>query len=128
MSLTFAPRPKSPPTGGTEPDFTLPAADLTEQENGFELLVELPGVSRENLEITVENGLLRITGKRDTPLLGTPIIREIHPRDFSREFRLGSTIDTTAISAALDRGVLRLKLPKLPQSQLRHIPLEEMHP
>jgi len=96
---------------------------LCETTAGFELIVELPGVTRDNLTITVENGILRLNAKRTPQTLGKPIICETQASDFAREFRLGSTIDTHGITALLEQGVLRLHLPKLPESQLRHIPL-----
>lgn len=104
----------------------MPQSELMETPEGFDLLVEMPGVSRENLNVTIENGLLRLTGKRDLSTEGTPVLRELRQGDFSREFRLGSTIDVAHISAVLERGLLRLSLPKLPQSQLHHISLKEI--
>ena len=124
MSLTFAPRPHFK-SSATTPGTALPQSELSETPDGFELFVEMPGVTRENLGVTIENGLLRITGKREGTPPGTPVLRELSQGDFAREFRLGSTIDTGRISAVLEQGLLRLTLPKLPQSQLRRIPLQE---
>lgn len=131
MNLTFAAPPTLPaktqhpisPKPGADRAHTVPCSELYETANGFELIVELPGVTRENLSITIENGLLRLNAKRTAQALGKPIISETQASDFAREFRLGSTIDTHAITALLEQGVLRLRLPKLPESQLRHIPL-----
>ncbi|MEK0446903.1 MAG: hypothetical protein RLZZ399_2224 [Verrucomicrobiota bacterium] len=123
MSLTL---PSPPKTAETQSYSTpaLPLSELTETPEAFELVVELPGVSRENLDITVENGQLRLFARRAGPDPGRALVRELSQGDWAREFRLGSTVDTARISAKLDRGILRLRLPKLPQSQLRHIPLE----
>lgn len=131
MNPTFAvpahtpPKTHLPPSSKHVPDKnqSVPSSELCETATGFDLLVELPGVRRENLAITVENGLLRLSAKRDPSPEGTVLIRETPSCDFAREFHLGSNIDTLAITALLERGILKLHLPKLPQSQPRHIPL-----
>ena len=129
MSLTFdirthTPRP-SPSSALAACEHSLPASELCETSDGFELLIDLPGITQENLTITIDNGVLHLNAKRDGSLPGNPIVRESQSSDFTREFRLGSTIDTSAISALLENGLLRLRVPKLPQSKLRHIPLME---
>jgi HSP20 family protein len=73
----------------------------------------MPGVSKDGLELTVENGELVIIGRRTAAQpAGQLVYRESRRLDYRRAFELDPSIDTTKISAKLDQGVLTLHLPK----------------
>jgi HSP20 family molecular chaperone IbpA len=76
------------------------------------------------LEITVQNGSLRVEGRRRQEERGAVLVRELPTGHFAREFHLSSTIDPQRISASLDQGLLRLHLPKTPAALPRRIPLQ----
>ena len=102
--------------------FMTPVASVTEGGDVYMLNVEMPGVNKEGLEISVENNELTITGRRSLPQIeGTLIHRESRPENFRRVFELDPSIDMSKISARIDQGVLTLTLPKAEQVKPRKI-------
>ena len=69
--------------------FIAPAATVLENADGYTLEVEMPGVNKEGLEISVENNEMTILGRRSLPAVeGTLIHRESRPNDFQRPRQL----------------------------------------
>ena len=102
--------------------FVTPVASVVEDSDAYLLRVEMPGVNKEGLEISVENNELTITGRRDLAQIeGTLIHRESRTEDFRRVFELDPSIDTSKISGRIDQGVLTLTLPKAEQVKPRKI-------
>ena len=102
--------------------FIAPAATVLENTEGYTLEVEMPGVSKENLEMWVENNELTILGRRSAPSVeGTLIHRESRPENFRRSFELDPSIDAGKISAKIEQGVVTLTLPKAEQVKPRKI-------
>ena len=105
-----------------EEQFVTPAATVLENAEGYTLEVEMPGVSKENLEMWVENNELTILGRRAMPAIeGTLIHRESRSENFRRSFELDPSIDAGKISAKIDQGVVTLTLPKAEQVKPRKI-------
>lgn len=99
-----------------------PPAHVLENEQGYVLEVELPGVSRDGLEISVEQGELTVVGRRaSATTTGKAVYRESRGLDFRRVFVLDPSIDSARIAAKLDQGVLRLELPKSESMKPRQI-------
>jgi HSP20 family protein len=93
--------------------YVAPAANIREDKDGYVLEAEMPGVPKDGLELTVENGELVIVGRRTAvPTSGKPVYRESRRLDYRRAFELDPSIDTTKIAAKLEQGVLTLHLPK----------------
>jgi HSP20 family protein len=102
--------------------FIAPAATVLENADGYTLEVEMPGVSKENLEMWVENNELTILGRRSMPSVdGTLIHRESRQENFRRSFELDPSIDAEKISAKIEQGVVTLTLPKAEQVKPRKI-------
>jgi HSP20 family protein len=102
--------------------FVTPVASVVEDGDAYLLKVEMPGVNKEGLEISVENNELTITGRRDLAQIeGTLIHRESRTEDFRRVFELDPSIDTSKISARIDQGFLTLTLPKAEQVKPRKV-------
>jgi HSP20 family protein len=102
--------------------FVTPVASVVEDGDAYLLKIEMPGVNKEGLEISVENNELMITGRRDSAQIeGTLIHRESRTEDFRRVFELDPSIDTSKISARIDQGFLTLTLPKAEQVKPRKI-------
>ena len=106
----------------TPDQFIMPSATVLENKDGYTLQVEMPGVSKANLEMWVENNELTIVGRRE-PLTvgGTLIHRESRPENFRRSFEIDPTIDTGKISAKIEQGIVTLILPKAEQAKPRKI-------
>lgn len=93
----------------------MPAADVLEGEQGFEIQLALPGVVKEDLKIDFQEGQLIISGERKAPAAeeNAPKFRRVETGygSFTRSFRLPDTVDVTAIDAELNSGILRITLP-----------------
>ena len=102
--------------------FIAPAATVLENTDGYTLEVEMPGVSKENLEMWVENNELTILGRRSmSSVEGTLIHRESRSENFRRSFEIDPSIDAGKISAKIEQGVVTLTLPKAEQVKPRKI-------
>ena len=92
-----------------------PAIDMTENENESIVVAELPGVKKEDISLSVEDGWLTLKGERKSsaPSDVTKVLhREIVYQPFSRSIRLPHEVNVNEISAALDNGILKITLPK----------------
>ena len=98
---------------------TLPA-DLYEDGEAFHVVLELPGVNKENLEVTLENAVLRVTGNCKLPS-GSQGDRVV---EFSRSLAVPDGVDPTAVSAELRDGILHLRLVKQEERKPRNIQID----
>ena len=106
----------------TSEQFLAPAATVLENTDGYTLEVEMPGVTKENLEMWVENNELTILGRRSMPAVeGMLLHRESRPENFRRTFELDPSIDAEKIGAKIEQGVVSLTLPKAEQVKPRKI-------
>jgi HSP20 family protein len=99
-----------------------PVVDIIEDKNAITLFADLPGVKRDTLDIDVKEGVLTISA----PVPATPdnwqsLYQEYRPGGFTRRFSLSEVINTDAINAKLENGVLTLVLPKMEQHKPRRI-------
>ena len=102
--------------------FITPPASVREIGDGYTLEIEMPGVKKGGLEISVENNELTIIGRRSLPVVeGTPIHCESRPENFRRVFEIDPSIDADKISAKIDQGLVTLTLPKAEHVKPRKI-------
>ena len=102
--------------------FITPPASVTEVADGYMLEIEMPGVKKDGLEISVENNELTVIGRRSLPVVeGTLIHRESRPENFRRAFEIDPSIDADKISAKIDQGLVMLTLPKAEHVKPRKI-------
>ena len=102
--------------------FITPPASVTEIADGYMLEIEMPGVKKDGLEISVENNELKIIGRRTLPAMeGTLIHRESRPENFRRMFEIDPSIDADKISAKINQGLVTLTLPKAEHVKPRKI-------
>jgi HSP20 family protein len=103
-------------------EFVCPAVNIFETKEGYVLEAEMPGVNKDGVEITLENNELTIAGRRNSETVsGEPLFRERSAAHFRRVFELDPAIDTGAINAKVNQGVLTLTLPKSAQVKPRRI-------
>jgi HSP20 family protein len=101
-------------TGGSQYSF-VPKVDITENEKAFELHVVVPGMSKEDFKIDLNDNVLTVSGERK-------YTRERKENDFhsiesqygtfSRAFSLPENVDTSRIGAAYVNGILEINIPK----------------
>jgi HSP20 family protein len=99
----------------SESEFTVkPAYELKETDEAWGLVVHLPGVAKEDLEITAEEGRVLVRGRRNwqKPTEWTAVYRESADAPYELELEHDNTIEVDKIVAELKDGVLRVSLPK----------------
>ncbi len=102
--------------------FVAPPASVIEAADGYTLEVEMPGVNKDGLDISVENNELTIIGRRSLPTVeGTLLHHESRPENFRRTFELDPSIDADKICAKIDQGLMTLTLPKAEHVKPRKI-------
>jgi HSP20 family protein len=102
--------------------FVAPSASVIEAGEGYTLEVEMPGVNKDGLDISVENNELTIIGRRSLPVVeGTLIHRESRAENFRRTFELDPSIDANKIGAKVEHGLVTLTLPKAEHVKPRKI-------
>ena len=100
-----------------------PDVDIIEDESGVTLMADLPGVSKEGLDIQVDNETLTIDAKAqiDMPETMQAVYADIRAKRFQRSFSLSSELDGDKSVARLKNGVLSLWIPKREQYKPRKI-------
>jgi HSP20 family protein len=106
-----------------------PAVDVREYSDRFQLLLDVPGVESKDVEITLDNGVLTVSGNRtEEKTVGSngveqPQQQRIERRQgrFYRRFILPDTADAENVNASGRNGVLEIVIPKQPKAQPRRI-------
>jgi HSP20 family protein len=101
----------------------LPMTDIYEASDALTVVLEMPGVEKDNVEVSVEDGVLNVQGRLDLNKYQglTPLYTEYNIGHYSRSFRLSSKIDQNKIGAEMKDGVLSLTLPKIEEAKPRTI-------
>ena len=115
------------PPGGSErtrdrPVY-VPRVDIVETADALEILADMPGVTKDGVEVTLEQRVLSIRGRVDTsPPEGlAPLYLEYELGDYERAFTLSDAVDPAGIEARVQAGVLHLRLPKAGPAKLQRI-------
>jgi HSP20 family molecular chaperone IbpA len=101
----------------------VPSADIYETQDALTVILEMPGVEKNNVDVRVEDGVLSVLGKLDLSKYQglQPLYIEYNVGHYSRSFQLSSKVDQSKIAAELKDGVLSLTLPKVEQAKPRTI-------
>lgn len=91
--------------------------DIKENETNYELVMNVPGFEKEDIEISTNDGILKVKSEKEETNENKDndkyIIKERSSSSFKRCFKLPSNVDVKTISAKMDKGVLTLTLPKV---------------
>ncbi|MCU0691680.1 MAG: Hsp20/alpha crystallin family protein [Polyangiaceae bacterium] len=98
----------------------VPAVDIYENNTEILLVADMPGVDRKALEIQLDHDRLSISGTMPAPAEGL-LATEFQPCRYARAFTVAQAIDGDKVTAELDKGVLRVHLPKAAHAQPRQI-------
>jgi HSP20 family molecular chaperone IbpA len=104
----------------------MPPVDVIEDSSGITLYADLPGVSKDSLELNVESDTLTIEGavRVATPEGMDAHYAEVSVPRYRRVFTLSKELDTTKIAAELNQGVLKLRIPKAEHAQPRRVEIK----
>ena len=119
---------RSPTVVRREEEARTPAIDVSETESAYLVKAELPGVARDGLNVTINDGVLTINAERKEEKKdekdGRLIRQERYYGKFVRSLRLGSDIDEARIDARYEDGVLHLTLPKTAEIKPRTVDIK----
>ena len=103
--------------------FFVPNADIFETGDALTVVMEVPGVEKNDLDVSLDDGILRVQGRIDFKKYDgfEPLYTEYNVGHYSREFALSDKIDPDGISADLSDGVLTLTLKKVKEAAARRI-------
>jgi HSP20 family protein len=103
--------------------YYVPTTDIFETDDALTVVMEIPGVERQALEVNIENDVLRVDARIDFSKYEElePLYTEYNVGHFTRSFTLSNNIDQQQISAQLDDGVLTLTLKKAKEAVPRRI-------
>jgi len=98
----------------TQGKFYLPMTDIMEYEDRLVLQMDMPGNSKKDINLNIEDGKLKIESSFDSDRYKglTPLYSEYNVGPFTRTFTLSTKIDQNQIEASMDNGVLSITLPK----------------
>jgi HSP20 family molecular chaperone IbpA len=114
----------NPSASGThERPALLPPVDVVEDAQGITLYADLPGVPKEQLHLRVDGDQLAIEAEMVLPAIEglKPLHAEVTRQHYRRTFTLSKELDAAAVSAEMNQGVLRVRVPKAPHAQPRRI-------
>jgi len=101
----------------------VPAVDIQEDENAYRLTADLPGMDPKDVEVTMENGVLTISGERKQEKTDANDYRRVerHYGAFVRRFTLPTNVDPEGISAQGKNGTLEIVVPKSEKAKPKRI-------
>jgi HSP20 family protein len=101
-----------------------PAVNVAERENELVVTAELPGVKKDQVKVTFENGILTVDAQRkpyEPPKDAQILLNEMRIRDFSRSIKIDVEVDANNITAELEDGILSVTLPKMEEAKPKPI-------
>ena len=106
--------------------------DIKEHDDNYELIVDLPGFSKDNINISIENGYLEISAKttsdKEENEKGKYLRRERFEGEYRRSFYVGDNITEDEIKASFKNGILKINVPKVkenPKANKKYIEIDE---
>ena len=107
-------------------NYTAPDVNIFETKDGYVLQAEIPGVTRDGLDISVEDNVLTLVARRQPTETKAEIVhRESSDADYRRVFELDPAIDAAKIDAKVDQGVLTIHLPKSERVKPRKVTISD---
>lgn len=107
--------------------YYIPAVDIFETEDDVTVVAEMPGVTAQGIDVTLEDDVLTIRGTKQEQNMGSTgrvLLREYEPGNYMRRFTVAETIDQEKIKATVNNGMLRVVLPKAEPAKPRKIEVQ----
>lgn len=97
----------------------LPAVDVAETESGYTIFADLPGATKDSVDVTLENGVVTLKARAESEASSSTadktakvLHREFRRVSYERSFRVGDDVDADQIGAEIENGVLKVTLPR----------------
>ena len=104
---------------------TIMRSDIMKEDGNYVLEIEMPGVKKEEVNLSLEKGYLNVAVKKAKKTENIEyVLNERIKKDYSREFYLGEGYEEEDIRASLNDGILRLVFPQVKKSEKRIISIE----
>ena len=102
--------------------------DVVRHENDVTLRLDVPGIDPEQIEVTVDRGILTISGKREEERADNDkfFVRERTMGTFTRRMRLPESLNAEAVEASHANGVLEVRIPVLEQAKPRKVEVRKV--
>lgn len=104
-----------------------PSMDVVDTKDALAVLVELPGLSRDDVKIAIDGDMLTISGEKKAEKETKENTYRLVERtygEFSRSIYLPRSIDAANITAKMDNGVLKITAPKKPEARTQTVPIQ----
>jgi HSP20 family molecular chaperone IbpA len=101
-----------------------PAVDIIETEEGLTLIADIPGATKEGLDVNVEKGVLTISAPAARTMPGRPVIKEFETAPYYRQFSIPEVLNHEKAVADYANGLLTLKIPKAEAAKPRKIEIK----
>ena len=102
-------------------NYISPAVDIYETDTALVMILDMPGVYKDEIKVHIDKGIITITGSAKIPRKGDFRYLEFRPSNFKRSFELGSEIDQEKIQADYNQGVLTINMPKQEEAKQKEI-------
>jgi HSP20 family protein len=125
MNIVFQENQKSGQQAAGQSAYAAPYVDIEAADSGYIIYAEMPGVNRDGIKVTVEDGNLVLVGERQPSIpSGEALHRETRALSYRRVYELDPSIDANKISARIEQGILTVNLPKAENLKPRRITLQ----
>lgn len=104
--------------------FLRPAVNIVETEEGLFVTADLPGATKESIDVNVEKGILTISAPAQVSSLGTSVYREFELGSYYRQFTIPDILDHEKAKADFNNGILTLRIPKAEVAKPRRIEVQ----
>ncbi len=104
-----------------ETRYIVPPVDIYETDDALTVVVDLPGVGKDNVDVRVEENVLTIKGNADYEPPANLLLGEFNIQGYYRQFQLSDEVNQGRISAESKNGVLTIHLPKAEKSKPKQI-------
>jgi len=101
-----------------------PATDIIETPGAVLLKLDMPGVAKDDVDLTIDKDTLTIFGKAEPEQAGEAVYRETYVGDYQRQFSLTADLDPANITATMNHGVLTVQIGKAEKAKPRKIKIE----
>jgi len=106
-----------------------PRVDVVEDENEYLIKADLPAIDKNDVKVTVEDGVLTVSGERKSEQTEENDAKTYHRVErvygsFTRQFNLPEEVDAAKVKATYNEGVLEVHLPKSPEAKPQHIDIK----